>query len=81
MTALSASDFKEFQLKFPNVIQKMDEKIYKYQDIFKKFLKKSLRFIDFLNHNCDDKILDDLSYRLKFFHCEPKEVIYKAGDL
>ena len=35
LTAMPASEYKTFQFKFPDIVEKMNEKIYKYKDNLK----------------------------------------------
>lgn len=80
LTSLKAKYFKEFKSEFPEIIQTMDDNIYKYDDKWKTYIKNTLRKIDFFSHECSDEILDDIYHDIKFERYEQEKTIFSIGD-
>lgn len=72
-------NFKDFRNRYPKIIREMNDNIIQYQDRWKKFLKKTLKFVSFLSHDIDDVILEELMYELDSERCEAGNYLFKKG--
>jgi CRP-like cAMP-binding protein len=77
--ALNYNNFKDFKNRYPEIVRKMGDDLIKYQDRWKKFLKKSLKQISFLSHEISDVILEDLIYELETERYETGQLVFKKG--
>lgn len=77
--SLSESNFRDFKNRYPEIIRKMNDNLIQYQDRWKKFLKKTLKYISFLSHDISDVILEDLIYELDTERVETGNYIFKKG--
>lgn len=77
--ALSQNNFKDFRNRYPEIVRRMNDEMIKYQDRWKKFLKKTLKYICFLSHDISDIILEDLIYELDTEHIETGNYLFKKG--
>jgi CRP-like cAMP-binding protein len=77
--ALSLVNFKDFKNRYPEIVRKMNDEMIKYQDRWKKFLKRTLKYICFLSHDISDIILEDLIYELDTERVETGNYLFKKG--
>jgi len=57
----------------------MNEGTITYQDRWKKFLKKTLKYISFLSHDISDNVLEDMIYELDTERYETGNLIFNKG--
>lgn len=76
---LSQSNFKDFRNRYPEIVRKMNDKVIEYQDRWKKFLKRTLKFIAFLSHDISDLILEELIYELDTEQIETGNYLFRKG--
>lgn len=77
--ALNESNFRDFRNRYPEIIRQMLENLVFYQDKWKKFLKRTLKYISFLSHDVSDLILEDLIYELDTERVETGNYLFKKG--
>lgn len=77
---LSANNFNLLIQRYPMVKESMSRYLaISYNDKWKKFTKRSLRNIDYLNMTISDEIVEELSYKLERTSVTQGSVIFKAG--
>ena len=74
---LKQNSYYEFKNRYPDIIRKMSDGIYSYQDRWKKFVKGLLSNISFLSHNISEVILEDLLYELVTDRIEVGSYLFK----
>lgn len=77
--ALNEKNFKDFKNHYPEIVRRMNDNLYNYQDKWKKFLMKTLKNISFLSHEISDVILEDLIYELDTERVETGNYLFKKG--
>ena len=65
--------------KHPEAMQELKDRRKIYQDEWKKFLKTSLKCVDYLK-NAKDEVLEELYYKLKEETYKAGEIILNTGD-
>ena len=65
--------------KHPEAMQELKDRRKIYQDEWKKFLKTSLKCVDYLK-NAKDEVLEELYYKLKEDTYKAGEIILNTGD-
>lgn len=77
---LSKVSFNSLWIKFPFVKTSMEKSITKqYNDKWRKFVKRSIKNIDFLSYHLSDHIIDDISYLFEITSLSQGEYLYKKG--
>jgi len=52
-----------------------------YNDKWKKFIKRSIKNIDYLSYNMPDDIIDDISYYFELVSISQGEYLFKKGTI
>ena len=52
-----------------------------YQDRWRKFVKRSLRNIDYLSHGVSDEIVEEISYKMEMISLHVDEYLFQSGKI
>ena len=81
LAELKIDSYNELVERYPYIIEEMEKHMgLNYRDKWKKFMKKSLRNIDYLNYETiNDKIIEDITYTLELIDVKQGDHLFKAG--
>lgn len=71
--------FSEMSLEYPDVYNILRQEMSKYQDPWKRNLKRLLRGVPYFT-NLDEDIIEELTYQLKMNYYSDGSQIFKQGD-
>lgn len=81
LAELSKEDFLSLCLKFPFIKSTMERRIRKnYNDKWRKFVKRSIKNIDYLSYKMPDQIIDDISYMFEMTSISQGAYLFKKGN-
>lgn len=77
---LTKTDFDRIWMRYPFIYKKMEKRVRKlYNDKWKRFLKRSLKNIDYLSEGISDQIIDEISYMFEIIGVEKGTFLFKKG--
>jgi len=77
---LSKESFDRISLRYPFIHKELDKRIRKlYNDKWKRFIKRSVKSIDYLYSGIPDKVIDDISYLFEIVVVEENGYLFKSG--
>ena len=75
---LYKDNFQRICLRYPSVFKHMERRVRKvYNDKYKKFIKRSIKNIDYLSHGISDKIIDEISYMFELVGVDKNNYLFK----
>ncbi|CAI2372633.1 unnamed protein product [Moneuplotes crassus] len=81
LAELNSTKFQLLIERYPTIKESMHCYLrIQYNDKWKKFMKRSLRNIDYLNMSISDEIVEELAYKLDKTAATQSSVIFKAGN-
>ena len=82
LAKLSKTSFANLWLRYPFVVESMEQRIHEeYNDKWRKFMKRSLRNIDYLTLGISDKTLEEIMFNLELISINEDNYLFKAGNV
>ena len=80
LAELQKLEFDQIIARYPHIKEAMERFImFSYNDKWKKFQKRALRNIDYLNSTVPDNIISELTYKLEPVSVSEGSYVFKAG--
>lgn len=77
---LEGQTFEKLLATYSFLKKSMEQRISKnYQDRWRKFVKRSLRNVEFLDKSVSEEIIEEISYKLKLKNASKGDYIFKSG--
>lgn len=78
---LQKEDFERIWGRYPIISKRMEKRIRKkYNDKWKRFIKRSLKQIDYLSEGVSDQIIDEISYLLDIVTIDKGDYLFKKDS-
>ncbi|CAI2362152.1 unnamed protein product [Moneuplotes crassus] len=78
--SLESQTFQKLLETYSFVKKSMERKIHeKYQDKWRKFVKRSLRNVEFLDKSVPEDLIEELSFKMQFKNASRDDYIFKSG--
>ncbi|CAI2361263.1 unnamed protein product [Moneuplotes crassus] len=78
--SLDSQTFEKLLDTYSFVKKTMEKKIHeKYQDRWRKFVKRSLRNVEFLEQKVPEDLIEELSYKMQFKNISKTDYLFKSG--
>ena len=79
--SLDKEKFNKLLLRYTFLRRSMEKYISdKYQDRWRKFIKRTLRNVEYLNANVTEEIIEEISYKLEIRNLTKGDYLFKVGD-
>lgn len=79
--SLDKAKFEKILDKYSFLRKSMDAHISeKYQDRLRKFIKRSLKNVEYLACSIPEEIVEEISYKVEIKHISKGDYIFKAGE-
>jgi CRP-like cAMP-binding protein len=78
---MEAASFLDILKRYPFIKESMEHRMRtQYTDKWKKFVKKSLRMVDYFSFGVSDKILEEMIYSFELVNIKEGDYLFKAGE-
>lgn len=78
---MEAATFLDLLKRYPFIKESMEKRMRNnYNDRWKKFVKKSLRMVDYFSFGVSDQIIEEMIYSLESVNIKEGDYLFRAGD-